>query len=60
MPVEEPIVATGVLPELQVPLPVASASVLVAPRHPIAVPVIAAGRAFTVTVVVCVQPPPLV
>ena len=48
VPDEEPIVATDVVPLLHVPPPVASASVDVAGRHIRVVPVIDAGKEFTV------------
>jgi hypothetical protein len=51
-----PTVATAVALLLQVPPPVASDSVVVAPAHTAAVPIIAAGVEITVTVVVAVQP----
>ena len=57
-PVEEPTVATPVDPELHV-VP-ADVNVVVAPWHSVAVPVIAGGNAFTVTVVVVAQPAELV
>jgi len=52
----EPIVAIVVLLLLQVPPTVASASVVVKPGHTVVVPVIAAGNAFTVNVVVALHP----
>jgi hypothetical protein len=54
-PVSEPIAAT-VLLLLQVPPAVASNAVVVAPEHTASVPVMAAGSAFTVIVVVTGQP----
>ena len=57
-PVDEPIVATGVMLLLQVPPVVASLSKVVAPTHTLAVPVIAGGPEVTVTVVVDIQLPP--
>lgn len=53
-----PIVATGVLLLLQVPVVVASLKVVVAPTHIISVPVIGNGLGPTVTVVVMVHPEP--
>lgn len=50
MPFEEPTVAILVLELLQVPLPVASARVLLPPAHTLSVPVIAAGDGFTFSV----------
>ena len=58
----EPMVPIVVGLQLHVPPGVASASGLVLPVHALAVPVIGAGAAFTVTVVVTteVQPEELV
>ena len=56
MPVALPIVATPVLPELHVPLPVVQFNVTVAPTHNVAVPVMAAGEARTVTVLLTAAP----
>lgn len=55
-PVDAPAVATLPSPELHVPPPVASLSVVVAPGHTLNVPVMAAGTGLTVTVVVVKQP----
>ena len=51
-PVDELTVATAVVPLLQVPPLVASLSVVVAPAHATAVPVIANGNGLTVIVLV--------
>jgi hypothetical protein len=59
-PVVEPIVATAGLLLLQVPLPIPSLSVVVAPTHIFVLPVIAIGKVFTVTVAVALQPPPMI
>lgn len=56
MPVLLPIVATEVVPLDHVPPGVTSASVVVSPWQTAKVPVIAAGRGFTVTIVVAIQP----
>lgn len=48
VPDEDPIVATPVVPEVQVPPPVELLNVVVNPAHTVAVPVIDAGSAFTV------------
>lgn len=58
VPVVAPAVAVVVLLLVQLPPVVASLSVDVAPMHTTAVPVIAAGNGFTVTVAVFVQPVP--
>jgi hypothetical protein len=50
-PVPEPMVATAVVAELHVPLPVISASVAEVPEQMAVVPVITAGTGFTVTTV---------
>ena len=55
-PDEEPIVATVVVPLVQVPLPVALLNVAVEPTQTDATPVIAAGELLTVTVNVDEQP----
>ena len=52
MPDVMPMVATLVVPLLQVPPVEALASVTVVPVHVVVVPVIAAGSAFTVAVMV--------
>jgi hypothetical protein len=55
----EPVIeATVVLLLLQTPLPVASANVVVYPKHTSAIPAIAAGKESTITIVVTVQPTP--
>jgi hypothetical protein len=51
-------VAMAVLLVLHIPPPVASANVVVYPKHTSAVPVIAAGKESTTTVPVTVQPTP--
>ena len=56
-PLEEPIVATAGLPESHVPPP-PSLSVVVVPGHAWAVPDIADGFVFTVTVVYAAQVTP--
>ena len=56
IPVDEPMVATDVLPLLQVPPLVASVKVVVAPTHAERVPEIAAGIALTVNALVAAQP----
>ena len=48
-PVEEPIVATEVVPLVHVPPPGVELNVLVLPIHTAIVPVIAVGNGFTVT-----------
>ena len=58
IPDPEPTVATDALPLLHVPGVVTSLSVVVCPAHTAAVPVTAAGKAWTVTSVVKVQPAP--
>ena len=58
IPVVAPTVAVAVLLLLHVPPVVGSLSVVVAPMHTTAVPVIAAGSGFTVTVAVFVHPVP--
>lgn len=55
-PVAEPIVATPVVPLIQVPPEVASLSVIVDPSHTAVLPVIVAGNGLTVTVVLVLQP----
>lgn len=57
-PVEDPTVATEVLPELHMPLPVASDNVVVWPAHTPVLPVIPADAALTVTTEVTTQPVP--
>jgi len=54
------IVATAGVALLHVPPPVASLKVVVEPAHTVAVPVMAAGNGFTVTVAVTKQPVPRV
>ena len=56
IPVNEPTVAIVVALLVQVPPVTASLSVAVDPMHIIAVPVIADGTGFTVTVFVAIQP----
>lgn len=56
IPDAEPIVATKVLPLVQVPPVVALVSVVVAPTHTVKVPVGAGGLALTVTTVEAMQP----
>jgi hypothetical protein len=56
IPDKEPMVATAMLPLLQVPNGVASASVELAPTHIDAVPVIGEGKGLTDIVVVIAQP----
>ena len=58
IPVEEPIVAVPVAPEVQEPPAVPSVRLVEEPIHTAAVPVIAAGRSLTVTVNVVIQPVP--
>lgn len=55
-PVPEPTVAIPVAEELHVPPDVPSLSVVVEPAHIAALPVMDAGNAFTVTVVLAVHP----
>lgn len=55
VPEDEPTVATPADPELQFP-PLVLLSVVVAPIHIFAVPLIAAGAAFTVSVLVAKHP----
>jgi hypothetical protein len=55
-PVDEPTVATDVLPLSQVPAPETSLRVIVSPGHTEPVPDIADGSAFTVSTLVMVQP----
>jgi len=50
------IVATAGVPLLHIPSAVASLKVVVDPTHTLVVPVIAAGKGFTVTVVVTAHP----
>jgi hypothetical protein len=56
IPVVSPTVAIAVLPLLQVPPPVPSASVVVAPVHTVVMPVIPAGDGYTVIAIAIVQP----
>ena len=58
IPVVAPTVAVAVLLLLQPPPVVASLSVVVAPMHTTAVPVITPGNGFTVTAAVIVHPVP--
>ena len=58
MPDKEPTVATATSLLLHVPPGVELKRVVVAPSHTLAIPVIAAGVRFTVTVVNARQPPP--
>ena len=51
-----PIVATDGVPELHVPPGVASVNVIVEPWHTEDSPPIAAGKGFTVTVTLLLQP----
>lgn len=57
-PVEEPTVATPVLPLLHVPNNVASSSVVVELTHTVIVPVMAAGSGLTDTTTERAQPVP--
>ena len=57
MPVSEPIVATEVVPLVQIPPLTPSLNVVVLPEHTVAAPIIAVGVALTFTVVVMLQPP---
>lgn len=59
-PVEEPTVATDVVPLLHVPPPVALLRVVEPPTHSSAVPVFAPGAALTVTVATLRQPDDIV
>jgi hypothetical protein len=52
IPLEDPMLATGILLLLHVPPPDVLDSVLVSPRHTDVFPLIVAGSGFTVTVVV--------
>lgn len=56
MPLAVPTVATNVLPLVQVPPLVISESVVVVPKHILAVPLITAGNELTVIVLVALQP----
>ena len=56
-PVADPAVATVVLPLLQVPAP--SLSVVPDPEHIVSIPPMAGGNAFTVTMVLVLQPAPM-
>lgn len=60
IPVEVVIVALAVLPELHVPPEGVLESVVAAPTHTVAVPAIAVGSAFTVTMRVSTHPVPVV
>ena len=51
-----PVVAIAVAPLLQAPPVVASLSAVVVPVHRLAVPDMAVGKGFTVTVAVAAQP----
>jgi len=55
-PVTESIVATVVLPLIQVPVPVISPNSVAEPEHMLNVPVIAAGNGLTEIVVIALQP----
>ena len=55
-PVVETTVATVVVPLVHVPALVASLSVVVKPAQTLVVPVITAGKGFTVTAIVLTQP----
>jgi hypothetical protein len=55
-PVEEPIVATVVVPLTHVPPPVASVTVIVLPTQTVVLPAMVSGSAFTVSVLVMIQP----
>lgn len=55
-PVPATMVAMPVLPLSHVPPGVASVSVVVSPGHTLSVPLMAAGKGFTVTTVVVMQP----
>lgn len=56
IPVDEPTVATAVVPLLQVPPMLLLLRVVALPAHNVAVPVLAAGVPFTVITVVRLQP----
>ena len=58
IPVDEPIVAVPVAPEVQEPPAEASVKLVDEPIHTAAVPVIAGGKLLTVTVNVVIQPEP--
>ena len=58
MPVNEPTVATEVVPLVHVPPASTSDNVVVCPAHITNVPEIAVGKGFTVTIVVIIQPGP--
>jgi len=60
VPVEDPIVATLVLPLLQVPPDVGELSVVLLPVHMLVVPVILPGVARTVAVCVTKHPGPVI
>jgi hypothetical protein len=55
-PDAEPMVATLVVPLVQVPPDVALVNVLVLPTHTDSEPLIAPGNALTVTILVAAQP----
>lgn len=59
MPVPEPTVAIAVLLLLHAPPVIVSLSVVVAPTHAVADPVIVGGNAFTVTAFIALQPEPI-
>ena len=59
-PVDTPMVATGVVPLVQVPPMLRSLSRVVAPIHTDKVPVMFTGSGFTVTTLVTKQPTPTV
>jgi hypothetical protein len=56
IPDEVPAEARAGAPDVQVPPPAASVSVVVWPMHICNVPLIAGGREFTVTIAVVPQP----
>jgi hypothetical protein len=59
-PVDEPMVATAVVPLIQVPPADASVNVIVAPTHTVVGPPIAAGSGLTVIAFTAKQPTPTV
>ena len=56
IPLDDPIVATAVLPLLHAPPEVPLVNVVVLPMHTESVPPILAGSAYTVTILVAAQP----
>jgi hypothetical protein len=57
IPEREPMVATAVVPEVQLPPTAASDKVIVLPTHTVEGPRMAVGEELTVSVVVAMQPP---